>query len=215
MVRVIDKGITPKYWQKACKYLSDKDPVMAHIIKSHPEGSLICYLDPFKTLANAIVGQQISVAAADAIWARFQKLFPRKKISAKNYLELSEEKLRGIGFSRQKFQYLGNIARYFIENKVTNKYFEEKPSQEIADGLLAIKGVGPWTLEMFQIFYLNEPDIFSPGDIGLIRAIKDNYTKKRFKDKEAIVEFTKTWAPYRTVASWYLWRTIDEEPVQY
>lgn len=206
-----------KYWKKGCKELSAKDKKLAELIKRYPDACLTSYGDPFKTLTNAIVGQQISVAACDAIWGRLLELCPKKKITANNFKKIKESSLKEIGLSRQKILYLNNIADYFIENKITEKYFQKKSSQEIAEELLAIKGIGKWTLEMFKIFYLNEPDIFPIGDIGLVKAVRNIYSspKRKFEDKESIVEFSKRWAPYRTIVTWYLWRSIDAEPVHY
>ncbi len=207
----------PHYWQKGSKELSKKDKKLAVFIERYQDKYLTSYGDAFKTLANAIVGQQISVAACDAIWQRLLDLCPRKKITIKNFKKLKESALKEIGLSRQKILYLNNIADYFIENKITEKYFKENSSAEIAEELLAIKGIGKWTLEMFQIFYLNEADVFPVGDIGLIKAIQKIYSspKRKFEDKESIVKYSKKWAPYRTIATWYLWRTIDTEPVHY
>ena len=207
----------PKYWQEACLFLSRKDKTMAKLIKKYPDASLTSYAKPFKTLANAIVGQQISVAAAEATWQRLLNLLKNKAFNAKNFLTLSEAQLKEIGLSKQKIQYLKNISTHFINNKINNKYFQNKSSTQIAEELLAIKGIGKWTLEMFQIFYLNEADIFPLGDIGLIKAIENNYPiKKETKDyKNYLENFSKQWQPYRTVATWYLWRTIDAEPVHY
>ena len=205
----------PHYWQKACKELSKKDKVMATLVKKYNDCYLTSNGDPLRTLVRAIVGQRISVAACDAVWNRLLGLFPRKKISAKVIKDLKEAEMRKAGLSKQKILYINNIADFFIENKITKSYFKNTDSEKIAQDLLAIKGIGKWTLEMFQIFYLNEPDIFSIGDLGLIKAIKNLYPRKKFKDKEAIENFAKNWSPYRTVATWYLWRSIDADPVQY
>ena len=211
----------PKYWNKAKKYLSAKDKTLAEIFSLYKGETLQSNGNAFKTFAKAIVGQQISVKAADAIWARFNKLFGRKKISYQNFLNLSHEELRGCGFSKQKIQYLSNIAYYFKDNKATEKYFTTKDPDELAEELLAIKGVGKWTLQMFQIFYLLEPDIFPETDLGLIKAIEKHYPLRHCEPptgdykNEAIQKLSKKWKPYRTVVTWYLWRTFDEEPVAY
>jgi DNA-3-methyladenine glycosylase II len=216
--------LQPSYWEQAINKLSKKDKKLAELIFLYSDTHLQCFGDPFKTLANAIVGQQISVAAANAIWQRLLALFPKKKISPKAYLKLKEDCLQQTGLSKQKILYLKNIANHFINNKITPQYFKTKSSEEIAKELLAIKGIGKWTLEMFQIFYLNEPDIFPIGDIGLIKAVEQIYPSPKLKAlkarsnqdlKDFILEFSKRWQPYRTVATWYLWRTIDAEPVHY
>lgn len=207
--------IKPDYWKKACDFLSSKDKVIAKIIKGYPGETLSSQGLPFKVLCNAIIGQQVSVAAADAIKKRFFDLMPKKNPLPKKVLELDEETMRSVGLSRQKIQYLRNIAEYFIQNKITNKYFEKKPREEIYQELLAIKGIGKWTLEMFQIFYLLDTDIFPLGDIGLIKAIYKNYPRMNGKSKEELEKYSQKWQPYRTVVTWYLWRTFDPEPVAY
>lgn len=205
----------PSYWEEAKEYLSSKDAKMAKIIKNFSRDGLCSQDRPFFTLARAIVGQQISTKAADSVWGKLEYLI--KKIEAKRVLNAKEQDLREVGLSRQKILYLKNIANYFIENKVSNGYFDSKPITEIHKELLAIKGVGRWTLEMFQIFYMMEPDIFPVGDIGLIKAIQNVYASSRQKleDKDSIIKFSSRWKPWRTVATWYLWRTTDVEPVLY
>lgn len=213
----------PSYWEQAIDKLSRGDKKLAELIALYPDSHLKCYGDPFKTLTNAIVGQQISVAAANAVWQRFLALFPKKKFSAEEYLKLKEDLLRETGLSKQKILYIKNIANYFINNQITTKYFSKKSSKEIAEELLAIKGIGKWTLEMFQIFYLNEPDIFPIGDIGLIKAVGNLYPEEINRSShqnkaslhDDILKFSDAWKPYRTVATWYLWRSIDAEPVHY
>ncbi len=205
----------PSYWEKGCDYLSSKDKVMEKIIKTYPREILTSQGMPFKVLCNAIIGQQISVAAADSIKKRFFALMPENNPQAKKVLEQSEESLKATGLSRQKIQYLKNIAEYFLVNKITNKYFEEKDKDEIYCELIAIKGIGKWTLEMFQIFYMLDPDVFPIGDIGLIKAIYKHYPRAQNKSKDELIKYSKKWQPYRTIATWYLWRTVDPEPVQY
>lgn len=205
----------PDYWKKATKELSAKDKTLALIISSYKGESLKSQAKPFYTLAKTIIGQQISVKAADAIWQRFAKLFPKKNISYKNFLKINTKDLKAAGLSKQKIEYLGNIAHYFKENKIDTKYFQKTPKEKIHQELLAIKGIGKWSLEMFQIFYLLEPDVFPIADLGLIKAIKQNYKKAKLDSKEDILKFSKRWTPYRTVVTWYLWRTFDEEPVHY
>jgi DNA-3-methyladenine glycosylase II len=208
------RKIVPDYWQTACEYLSAQDKTMAKIIREHQSDVLFSFGDPYKTLANAIVGQQISVKAAESVWKRLILTLPKNKIHAQAILDTHENQLRDTGLSRQKIQYLKNIAEYFISNKINHQYFMKRSSDLVAEELLAIKGVGKWTLEMFQIFYLCLPDVFPIGDIGLLKAVVNNYPKVKY-DKNEILDFSVRWAPYRTVAVWYLWRTFDDEPVRY
>lgn len=207
----------PPYWKQACDHLCKKDKVLAKIILSYKGECLSSQANAFQTLANAIVGQQISAKAAEAVWKRFAALFPRKNISYKNFLKLKPEDLRTAGLSSSKISYITNIANYFKENKITEEYFTIHPSEKIHAELLAIKGIGKWTLEMFRIFYLLDPDIFPVNDLGVIKAIQKHYSTKNktYSKKEHILKLAKSWEPYRTVATWYLWRTFDTEPVAY
>jgi DNA-3-methyladenine glycosylase II len=208
------RKIVPDYWQTACEYLSAKDKTMAGIIREHQSDVLFSFGDPFKTLTNAIVGQQISVKAAESVWLRLIQALPNEKIHATAIAHANENLLREVGLSRQKILYLKNIAEYFLENNINHQYFLKRSVHEVSAELLAIKGIGTWTLEMFQIFYQCLPDVFPIGDIGLIKAVLNNYPKVK-NDKTAILKFAERWAPYKTVAVWYLWRTFDDEPVRY
>ena len=165
------------YWKKGLRELSLKDKKLAQLIKKYPDACLTNYGDPFKTLANAIVGQQISVAACDAIWGRLLNLYPKKKISAKNFKKTKESSLKEIGLSKQKICYLNNIADFFIENKITKKYFEQKSSYEIADKLLAIKGIGKWTLKS-GVFFLRIVSVFRFGAFVFSRFLIATGTSK-------------------------------------
>lgn len=202
----------PSYWKKACSELSKKDKVLAELIKKNKAVVLNSKRKPFVTLVKSIVGQQVSIAAADAIYARLLDLLPRKTLNPQNILKLSETKMRSAGLSKQKILYLDNIAKYFKDNKITNTYFNKKPLEEIQKELIAIKGIGRWTLEMFEIFYLMSPDIFPLGDIGLIRALEHFY---KLETKEEMEAYSKQWQPYRTVVTWYLWCWKDPEIIEY
>ncbi len=210
----------PKYWKQACDHLCRNDATLANIILSYKGESLRSQANAFQTLANAIVGQQISAKAAEAVWKRFYALFPRGDVSYKNFLKIKHEDLRAAGLSASKVVYITNIANYFKANKITEEYFFTHPPEKIHAELLAIKGIGKWTLEMFRIFYLLEPDIFPINDLGVIKAIQKHYppisrhVERQRRDK-AISKLAKKWEPYRTVATWYLWRTFDTEPVAY
>jgi DNA-3-methyladenine glycosylase II len=197
--------LTPDYWEKAKKYLSKNDKVMAGIIKSYKGESLKKVTDDiFYTLSRAIIGQQISVKAADAIWKRFEKI---SKASPQKTLRLSDEKLREIGFSGQKVKYVKSVAEFCISHD--GKWHDD--DEEVIKHLTSIKGVGRWTAEMFLIFYLQRPDIFPLADIGLLKAIEKHYGTPRDKAHQ----HGANWAPYRSVATWYLWRSLDPVPVEY
>jgi DNA-3-methyladenine glycosylase II len=201
-----------EYWQKACRELSKKDKVLAELIRKNKHAVLSTKRKPFLTLVKAILGQQVSVASADAIFARLLEKLPRKNLSYKNILALEESEIKACGISRQKTQYLLNIARHFEKNKITNAYFDKKSPEAIREELIAIKGIGNWTMEMFELFYLNLPDIFPLGDIGLVRALEHFY---KLDAKEEMEKYSKRWQPYRTVATWYLWCWTDPDVVEY
>ncbi len=206
----------PDYWQQACEELSLRDSVLAEIIKTVSPSKEILYSkqDPYHTLAKAIVGQQISLKAAGAIWMRFAKSV--RKINPKNVLKCSDEELRTVGLSKQKVNYLKNIAEFFIQKKINNSYFVNQDPTATKQEIMSIKGIGPWTYEMFEIFYLLEPNVFPVKDIGLINAIQRHYipgNRKIIQTK--IKQLSKKWHPWRTVATWYLWRSIDNDIVQY
>ncbi|MDJ0509023.1 MAG: DNA-3-methyladenine glycosylase [Crocosphaera sp.] len=201
------------YWQQAKNYLTEKDNVLAYLISSYPSEIMINYNDAFLTLVKAIIGQQISVNAANAISERLESLLGN--ISIKNYLAADEKALRQCGLSRQKVSYITNICQGFEQGVLNPQTWEEMSDIEVSKELTSIKGIGPWTAQMFLIFYLHRPDIFPVSDLGLINAIQHHYGKEKPLTKEQIVELSKPWKPYRTVATWYLWRSLDPLPVQY
>ncbi len=209
----------PKYWKEAIRYLSEVDSILCEIIKKNQHHVLISKNNPFNTLIKSIIGQQISVKAAQSIYFRLSEVL-KNDISPIKIKEINKEDLRGIGLSRQKVEYINNISDYFINNpKITsNSYFLTASKDEIYNNLIKIKGIGEWTIEMFFIFYVTLPDILPLKDIGLINAIKRAYNLVNL-DKETqhenILYISSKWKPYRTVATWYLWQMIDDELVEY
>jgi len=209
----------PEYWNDAIRYLSEVDPILCEIIKKNQHQVLISKNNPFNTLIKSIIGQQISVKAAQSIYLRLLEVL-KHEISPTEIKEINKENLREIGLSRQKIEYIHNISDYFINNpKITsNLYFLTASKDEIYNNLIKIKGIGEWTIEMFFIFYVTLPDILPLKDIGLINAIKRAYNLVNL-DKETqrqnILNISSKWKPYRTVATWYLWQMIDDELVEY
>lgn len=169
--------------------------------------------DPFYTLMRSIIGQQISVKAADALWVKFEHL--AKNIAPKSVLSLDEEQLRGCGLSRQKAHYVHIIAQHFMHNGWLEREWHDVPDDQIRAELTAIKGIGPWTAEMFLIFALLRPDVFPLGDIGLRKAMEKHYFAGEKQTTAVLETFGERWRPYRTVATWYLWRSLDPVPVEY
>ncbi len=201
----------PLYWNEAQEHLA-RDPVMARLIDLYPE-PLVRSGDSFHTLIRAIVGQQISIKAADSVWGRLKRQV--NPLAPENILAHSEDSLRKAGLSSAKVDYLRNLAAYFRERNLTDAYWQQRRYEEIREELLEIKGVGVWTVEMFAIFHLHEPDIFSPGDIGLQKAVGRLYFDTTRISREILEDFSGRWRPYRTVAAWYLWRYLDPDPVYY
>ena len=203
---------TPEYWSEACAELCVKDPVLAKVIKKFPGPILTSKGDLFSTLIRSIVGQQISVLAADAVWGRFSALVG--EISPKLILKQTPEALKNSGLSARKVEYIRGISETW-----TKEYAEIDwgilSDDEVKRKLIALRGVGPWTAEMILMFSLLRPDIFPIDDIGAIRAIENIYNGGEVMSKEDLLDQAENWAPWRTVATWFLWRTIDDEPVEY
>lgn len=195
----------PDYWSKAIKHLSKNDKVLAGIIKSYKGEFLKSRGDAFFTLARAIIGQQISVKAADSIWQRFEKL---TKANPKKVLKTADAKLREIGLSNSKVNYVKNIAEFCIANpNVWHTHDDESLIKE----LVKIKGVGRWTAEMYLIFGELRSDVLPLADLALLKAFEKHYGLNRKK----MEKHAEIWRPYRSVASWYLWRSLDPVPVEY
>jgi DNA-3-methyladenine glycosylase II len=209
---VTKKTKPPHYWYQAKKFLSKKDKRLAKIINKY-DGYLVSRNDPFYSLCRSIIGQQISVKAADSIWLKFEKII--KKIKPINLIKLSNVKLASIGLSRQKILYLKIIAKEFLNKTLDIKILQKMSDDEAIKSLVRIKGIGIWTAQMFLIFNLNRSNIFPFLDIGLIKAISKYYGKEYPLKKDELDYFKNKWHPYATVATWYMWRSIDPVPVAY
>ena len=203
---------TPEYWSQACAELCVKDPVLAKVIKKYPEPILTSKGDLFSTLIRSIVGQQISVLAADAVWGRFSALVG--EISPELILKQTPEAMKNCGLSARKVEYIRGISETWTKEYAENDW-EILSDDQVKRKLIALRGVGPWTAEMILIFSLLRPDIFPIDDIGAIRAIENIYNGGEVMSKEDLLDQAENWAPWRTVATWFLWRTIDDEPVEY
>jgi len=202
-----------EYWQQAKRHLARKDKVLAGIMKQYKGELLTLKGDAFFTLARAIVGQQISVKAADTVWKRFtQKV---GKITPKNVMETSDEDLRLAGLSGQKVKYMRSLAEYFLENKAITRKWAKMTDEELLKSITSIKGIGTWTAEMFMIFHLGRPDVFPIKDIGVQKAMFRHYHNSDKVELKILIERAETWKPYRSVATWYLWRSLDPVPVEY
>ena len=202
----------PAYWSQACRELSRGDRVMADLIREYKSSYLSGGRNAFTTLCRAIVGQQISVQAADSVWSKLQG--KTGGVSPQSIAQCRRDVLSRCGLSRGKVEYLKQVSEFFISHKITARYWY-KDIEVLRSEVLGIKGVGVWTFEMFAIFYLQHSDILPLGDLGLINAMNKLYNQGRSLEKDAIIKISKRWAPWRTVATWYLWRSIDPKPIVY
>jgi DNA-3-methyladenine glycosylase II len=204
----------PFYWYKAKKILSKRDPILRKIINKFKKGYLTSRKGPFFSLCRTIIGQQISTKAADSIWSKFE-IKCKKKIVPETVLKLTSLSLKSAGLSRQKITYLKNIAKSF-KNKSFNIRDLKKMDDNLAiDYITKIKGLGIWSAQMFLMFNLNRPDIFPTKDIGLIRAISKNYKTSYPPSKKFLNKISKIHSGYRSVFTWYMWRSIDPVDVEY
>ena len=203
----------PIFWEKAKKDLIKKDKKLGSIIKNYPKDFLFSKSDPFYTLARSIVGQQISVKAAQAVWDRFEKKI--KKVNPKNVIKIHYMSLKSCGLSRQKISYMKSLANSFINKNINPLKWKDCNDEEIINDLIQIKGIGRWTAEMFLIFNLCRPDIFPLDDLGAIKALCICYDLEYPTDKKIVIKISNKWKPYRSVATWYLWRSLDPIPVEY
>jgi len=203
----------PSFWAMAKKELKKKDKKLGKIIDTYPVDFLFSKSDPFLTLSRSIVGQQISVKAAQSVWDKLVRRIG--KINPRLIISTHTNTLKAVGLSRQKVQYLKNIAHAFINNEIKIKSWNKMSDEEIINDLVKIKGIGRWTAEMFLIFNLCRADIFPLDDIGMIRGICKIYNIEYPINKEILVKIGNKWKPFRSVATWYLWRSLDPIPVEY
>tara|TARA_B110000116_G_C16765575_1_gene550655 strand:+ start:486 stop:1103 length:618 start_codon:yes stop_codon:yes gene_type:complete len=203
----------PRYWIKGKSFLSNKDKVLKSIINKFPKESLLLNDNYYHVLLNSIIGQQISVSAASSIKKRFFKL--NRTIIPKNVIILKDSSLRECGLSRQKILYIKNISNFFITNKIFFKNIKKYNEIEIKEKLISIKGVGNWTADMFLLFSYGSSDIFPQGDLGFVKAISKLYGKELPLNEDYLKKLQKKWSPYNSIATWYLWRSLDPIPVSY
>ena len=204
---------SPPYWHEAINYLVTKDRVIASLIATYPNEVMLNHQNPFYTLVKAIVGQQISIKAAAAIFQRLESLIGH--FSTEHYLAAKEDELRQCGLSRPKIRYITNVAKALESGQLTPLTWSTMSDEQIAKQLMSVSGIGTWTSQMFLIFHLNRADILPLGDVGLLKAIELHYGfGKQLSDSE-IRKIAQVWQPYRTVATWYLWRSLDPISVQY
>jgi DNA-3-methyladenine glycosylase II len=203
----------PEYWDKAKRSLARKDPTMARIIRSHPKVFLARRGEAFTTLARAIVGQQISVKAAQSVWDRFALCVG--EVTPENVLKKERPVLRACGLSDRKTEYIADLAQHFADGRIHVERWPEMADEQIIAELVEVRGIGRWTAEMFLMFNLLRPDVFPLDDLGLQKGIRLAYFKGRKVSLRTMQKVGEGWRPWRSVATWYLWRSLDPVPVEY
>jgi DNA-3-methyladenine glycosylase II len=205
--------VKPAYWERAKRALARADPVMGAIIRRHPRAHLVSRGDAFQTLARSIVGQQISVKAAQSVWARLAGAAPA--FTPQVVCASDAAFLRQCGLSARKAEYLADLARRFVEGSVHVARWPGMCDEEVIADLVQVRGVGRWTAEMFLIFNLLRPDVLPVADLGLQRAVSLAYRGGRGVSEATLRRVARAWQPWRSVATWYLWRSLDPLPVEY
>ena len=203
----------PKYWNKGKIYLSNKDKVLKKLIQTYRNEYLNLNSNYFHSLINSIIGQQISVSAADSMKTKFFKL--KRNITPQTVSKLRTTDLRKCGLSRQKILYIRNISKFFLQNKKFIKNINKSSEEEIYNNLIEIKGVGNWTIHMFLMFSYGSSNIFPTGDLGFLKAISKLYKVQMPISERKLKLLYKKWSPYSSQATWYLWRSLDPIPVNY
>ena len=204
----------PHYWTKAKKFLSRKDKVMKKLINNYKDGNLITRNDVFFSLCKSIIGQQISVAAANSVFLKFKKKC-KNKISARTVNKLSFNSLKSCGLSKQKVKGIKDLAKRTLDKSFKPSLIKYMADEEAIEYLSNLRQIGRWSAEMILLFTFNRSNIWPLQDIGLLRAVSNNYNKKYFPPKSFLDKLYKKFTPYCSVATWYLWRSIDNEPIQY
>ena len=204
----------PEYWSRAKRALARRDPVMAGIMRAHPKIFLVRRGEPFMTLARAIVGQQISVKAAQSVWDRVVACVGGE-VSPQSVLGRQRPVLRACGLSDRKTEYICDLAQHFANGSIHVHRWHEMSDEAIIAELVEVRGIGRWTAEMFLIFSLLRPDVFPLDDLGLQKGIRVAYFSNRKVALSSLRRIGERWRPWRSVATWYLWRSLDPVPVEY
>jgi DNA-3-methyladenine glycosylase II len=203
----------PEYWERAKRALRRADPVMSAIIGRHPRVHIVARGDAFLTLARAIVGQQISVKAAQSVWNRLALVVP--EMAPEHVLAQERPRLRACGLSDRKTEYIADLAQHFADGTVHVARWPQMSDEEVIAELIQVRGIGRWTAEMFLMFNLMRPDVLPLDDLGLQKGIRVAYFKGRKISLKRMRKLGEQWRPWRSVATWYLWRSLDPVPVEY
>ena len=205
---------TPAFWAQGIRELSQKDPIMKSLIKTYKGEILKSRGQAFETLARSIVGQQISVKAADSVWKKVVACL-NSSLQPETVLDTSVTELRSCGLSERKVIYFKDLARHFHEKLVNPHTWAHKSDQEVSDELVQVKGIGVWTAEMFLIFHLLRPNVFPELDLGLQKALSKHYRVRYPLTQKNLQKYRKQFSPWASVATWFLWRSLDPIPVEY
>jgi DNA-3-methyladenine glycosylase II len=203
----------PPYWQQASRELARVDSVMSSLVEAYAGAAIVSRRDPFATLVRSIVGQQISVKAADSVWTRLRTAVPVLKPKA--ILACTAEELRACGLSARKVEYISDLAGHFANGQIHTRRWPKMSDAEVVAELTAVRGIGVWTVEMLLIFNLLRPDVFPLDDIGLQKAVATHYLAGTRPGRHELVRIGERWRPWRSVATWHLWRSLDPVPVGY
>jgi DNA-3-methyladenine glycosylase II len=206
-------SVRPEYWQRAKRVLARRDPVLARVMRARPRIALESRGDPFQTLARSIVGQQISVKAAQSVWNRLAAAVPAMAPAAVAGLRL--RRLRACGLSSRKSEYLRDLARHFVDGAIRVERWPDMDDEAVIAELVQVRGIGRWTAEMLLMFSLLRPDVLPVDDLGLRRAAGLLYFDGADVDVDELRALGERWTPWRSVASWYLWRSLEATPVAY
>ena len=209
---MVEAGATPKWWGPAKQKISTSDVLLNGVIEDFEEPSLSSRGDLFATLIKSIVGQQISVIAASAVWSRFCDCVG--EVNEESILTKSHQELRAVGLSHRKVEYIVGIAKAW-QDGYDDINWDSMSDKEVIEELVKLRGVGRWTVQMLLIFALLRQDVFPIDDIGLIRGMEKLYNSGNTLEKSELYQISENWKPYRTMGVWYIWRSIDPEPVEY
>jgi DNA-3-methyladenine glycosylase II len=204
----------PEYWNRAKRALAKRDPVMAQIMRRHPRVFMTRRGEAFMTLARAICGQQISVKAAQSVWNRVVACL-EEKITPEAVVAQKRKNLRACGLSDRKVEYIADLAQHFVDGSIHEHRWPEMDDEAIIAELVDVRGIGRWTAEMFLMFNLLRPDVLPVDDLGLQKGIRLAYFKGRKVSAARMRRLGELWRPWRSVATWYLWRSLDPVPVEY
>ena len=200
----------PIDWTPALTHLRAADPRLVAAIDRHGPPTISPRKDPVQSLARAIVSQQLSTRAADTIWGRFVALYPKAKFPAPTALLATEDTaLRAVGLSGAKAAAIKDLARHVLEGKVVPAKLAKLPDAEVAEMLIQVRGIGPWSVDMFLMFFLARPDVLPVGDLGIKKGMQLHFGLRKLPEADRMVKLAAPWRPFRTIASWYMWRLLE------